>query len=549
MKQATLTKAAMIAAVILTLATCVAAVLSFQAGTREDHSLDVRDRSLQAARDIGDSSALLTNSVRAFTATGDKQWLDQYWTEIDDTKRQAKALETLKSLDTPQGELDLLSQASANSANLVKAETRAMRLMLASQNVPTSQMPSAVAQWDFSAADAALPSADKQRIARDLVFGADYQKAVSEIRAPITAFNEQLTARVTADAASSRSSRTLSEIVLIACALALAAALGAFVLLMRRENGEVLRDYSEQLRSSDAKDLSVRLEPRGVLELQDLVEAFNARSAAASAALSGVLEHTRSLTDASERLTKTAGRLETSSRSASVQSSDASSAADSVSGSVSTVAAGTEEMTASIREIATAASRASGVAQEAVQSARLTSGTVAKLGESSALIGEVVKTITSIAEQTNLLALNATIEAARAGEAGKGFAVVANEVKELAQQSAAATEDISQRVESIQQDATDTATALAQITDVIGRISETQTTIASAVEEQTATTNEMSRSVHLAAEGSKGIAGNIAQVASTAGETSAGAQETLSAATEVDEVAGRLRDLVSAYRL
>ena len=549
MRQAALTKIGAIIAAALTLATIVAAILSFQAAAAQTHTVENRDRSLQAARDIRESSALLTNTVRAFAATGDKAWLQQYWREIDETQRQAKALATLKSLDTPQGELDLLAQASANSASLVKAETRAMRLMLEASDTPTSQMPQAVAAWQLSPADAALSVADKQRIARELVFGADYQQAVTAIMAPITEFNTQLDTRLDADVAAARRSQTIALVILLACALLLAGAFAAFLVVITRSNGNVLRRYSEQLRTTDAKDLRARLEPDGVLELQELVEAFNARSAGAAQALAGVLEHTRSLTDASERLGRTAGQLERSSRSANTQSSSASASADSVSGSVSTVASGTEEMTASIREIATAANRASDVAQEAVRSAQITSGTVAKLGESSALIGEVVKTITSIAEQTNLLALNATIEAARAGEAGKGFAVVANEVKELAQQSAAATEDISQRVESIQQDATDTATALAQITDVIGRINETQTTIASAVEEQTATTNEMSRSVHLAAEGAKGIAGNIAEVAATAGQTSDGARDTLAAATEVDNVAGRLRDLVSAYRL
>nr|WP_246308634.1 methyl-accepting chemotaxis protein [Kineosphaera limosa] len=206
-------------------------------------------------------------------------------------------------------------------------------------------------------------------------------------------------------------------------------------------------------------------------------------------------------------------------------------------------------MSASIQEIATAATRATGVAQEAVHSAELTAETVRKLSESSIRIGEVMKAITSIAEQTNLLALNATIEAARAGEAGKGFAVVANEVKELAQQSAAATEDISTRVQGIQDDAAATSAALANITEVIARINETQSTIASAVEEQTATTNEMSRSVHDAASGSSGIASNIDKVAGNAGETSDGAAQTLTAAQDLSRLSQELHDIVGQYRV
>ncbi|MGV3709161.1 MAG: methyl-accepting chemotaxis protein, partial [Gemmatimonas sp.] len=175
--------------------------------------------------------------------------------------------------------------------------------------------------------------------------------------------------------------------------------------------------------------------------------------------------------------------------------------------------------------------------------------TVTRLGESSAQIGKVIKVITSIAQQTNLLALNATIEAARAGEAGKGFAVVANEVKELAKETARATEDISNKIQAIQSDTGGAVTAIAEIGSVINKISGIQSTIASAVEEQTATTNEMARNVSEAAKGSAEIARNITGVAKAASETSEGARDTLNAAAELARMASELQALVQRYTL
>ena len=206
-----------------------------------------------------------------------------------------------------------------------------------------------------------------------------------------------------------------------------------------------------------------------------------------------------SLAGASEEMTGTSLQIAASAEEASAQAQAVSAAAEQVSRSVETVASGSEEMGASIREISQNATEAARVAAEAVSVTATTSATMAKLGESSAEIGNVIKVITQIAGQTNLLALNATIEAARAGELGKGFAVVASEVKDLAQETARATEDISQRVQAIQTDTSGAVMAMEGITAIIARISDYQTTIASAVEEQTATTAEMNRNVSEAA--------------------------------------------------
>jgi methyl-accepting chemotaxis protein len=323
--------------------------------------------------------------------------------------------------------------------------------------------------------------------------------------------------------------------------------LAATVVLGRSMNRRV-KVVVNALNDVAGGDLSHRIPEHGGDEIADMAGALNTALGKISDAFTRITGTADQLAGESTSLQGVAVELSRAAAETSAQADVVARTADDVSQNVQAVAAGGEEMGASIGEISRNANEAARVATGAVQAVESTTATMSKLGDSSREIGDVVRLITSIAEQTNLLALNATIEAARAGDAGKGFAVVADEVKQLAQETARATEDISKRVETIQEDADQAAQAIQAVAGVITRINEFQTTIASAVEEQTATTQAINAGVSEAATGSGQIARSIGGVAQSAGATTASIDRASESARELSGMSDELGRLVGSFR-
>jgi methyl-accepting chemotaxis protein len=258
-------------------------------------------------------------------------------------------------------------------------------------------------------------------------------------------------------------------------------------------------------------------------------------------------EIVETVSSASTELEASAGTLTATAERSQELTTTVAAASEEASTNVQSVASATEEMASSVNEISRQVQESAAIAGQAVDQARKTNDRVSELASAASRIGDVVELINNIAGQTNLLALNATIEAARAGEAGRGFAVVASEVKALAEQTAKATGEISTQISGIQAATQESVGAIKEIGDTIGRMSEIASTIASAVEEQGAATQEISRNVQQAAQGTMQVSSNITDVQRGATETGSASTQVLAAAQSLSSDSTRLKDEVSRF--
>jgi methyl-accepting chemotaxis protein len=435
-----------------------------------------------------------------------------------------------------QGQVDIV-QLQAGLQEKSKAATDAdVKALLAT--TPTelqSQARAIAAGWqDMAAKDLAYRTATGAGDPTAQTLGDAATAAYLKVQADLGKFADALVADERISRATIADDFAFARTVtLLLLGLGVLLAAGLAVLIARdiRSRIKPVRDAVEALASGD---LTHEIDRHSEDELGQMSAALSHGIGRIRDMVSGVVGSAGAIATSVDHLTRvTAGVVDASTVGAEHAQSVSGSAA-SVSGNVAELAAGAEEMSASIRNISQSAQDAAAVAGEAVQIVSSTNGTLTQLGNSSEEIGNVIKVITGIAEQTNLLALNATIEAARAGEAGKGFAVVATEVKELAQETAKATEDVSRRIQAIQADSGQAVQAIERIGETVGRINALQSTIAAAVEQQTAAAAAIDRNIGVAAQGSRDIAAGAGAVAEAA-ETSAG---------RIEESRGIAEDLV-----
>ncbi|WP_033344418.1 methyl-accepting chemotaxis protein [Catenuloplanes japonicus] len=370
---------------------------------------------------------------------------------------------------------------------------------------------------------------------------ADFVASFSAVEDQLPTVSDALAAQASAASAAVQDQQSRAQWQVGLSQATCAVLLGALAWFVLRAIRRPLLEVVEVLAALAQGDLTRRATVSSKDELGRMAGAANAAIDSVRTTMVAFLDSAHEIHRSSRRVSEAAGRITAAAEGASERAGGATEASAQMSANIGTIAQGSTEMSASIREISQSANEAVRVATDAAAAAAATNDTMTKLGESSAEIDHVVRSITAIAAQTNLLALNATIEAARAGEMGKGFAVVAGEVKDLAQETSRATEGIVGQVQAIQADTQAAQEAIAQITGIIERINEFQTTIAGAVDEQSATTGEMNRNMSEATGRGEEIAGTMGEVSRAVRVT---LDESATSREEADRLSGMADELV-----
>jgi methyl-accepting chemotaxis protein len=376
----------------------------------------------------------------------------------------------------------------------------------------------------------------------------DFLRLFESLEEQMGAIDDAMLAEVSRTAASGAEAGELSGWIILGAGLAGLLLMAAVAMFTVRAIRGPLRQMLSALRAAAGRDLTVQVEVIRSDELGDMAQALNEALGSIRTTVAATATSVGALTSASGDLRGLAGSLDNSAEQTSAQARSADVSAQQVSDAVTDMTAATEQLAASIREIARQTSDAAVTTAKASESAGETATAVDALNAASREVGDIVKLITTIAEQTNLLALNATIEAARAGAAGKGFAVVATEVKELAQETAQATSDITTKINAIQEMTARTAAAIATITAIITQIDDGQRTIAAAVEEQSATTELMARNVGNVSAAATEISGTVSGITTSTGATADGANTTRHSAERVSAATGEIQDLIGQFR-